>query len=583
LSAIESLTIMKIRPTSRDARVSRIVAPRAYCLVGAALTLGSSGCSSADDASARSQPPPGSTFAPAPSESEGSTEANAPLPEGTPTSSSEGQQVTDLITPPEAEAGSGGSSEGTPAPGGEVTANEPEPVSPPRPPAELPSTEPTVSGPVDVTVTVDVNQRFQTLVGFGASQVYYVDWITLNPNKEEICDVIFRDLGLDILRIGNWYQLRDMQDQQIQNTIEVVQRAQQSLERFPEILMTSWSPPADLKSNGQLANGGTLAQNNGSYVYGEFGDWWLETVSAYRAAGVPVDYVGIQNEPDFTAGYESGRFSPTEGQFAGYGQALAAVRQRFSTLDSPPALLGPEVIGLNVANISSYLDNLDPDDLDVVAHHLYSGGNPNNPDSYNGNMAQMPGVSGGKPIIMSEFAPEAQGPQFFETAWLIHNALTVEGVSGYLYWALGWRNREGTQPVDPGLVTLEDPRPGAPPFSTEKGYSITPTYYALKHFSKWLDAGFQRVGASSSAGGLRASAYVSPESDSVTIVLLNTDAQPHTVSLETSGFIVNGSTAFRTAGSIEQTAALGALALENAVTLPSRSVVTVVLDGATGN
>jgi glucuronoarabinoxylan endo-1,4-beta-xylanase len=547
------------------------------------MALGLSGCS--DDGS---KPPSSATVSPAPGESvpgaapfagpESPSQATGPAGEAStpPSSASEGQGVTDLVTTPDGQPGSGDPAMMDPGEG--VTEVEPTP----RPPAELPSTEPTVSGPVDVNVTVNVTQRFQTLVGFGASQVYYVDWFTLNPNKDEIYDVVFRDLGLDVLRVGNWYQARDMQDPQIQNTIELVQRAQQSLERFPEILMTSWSPPADLKSNGQLANGGTLAQRNGAYVYEEFGDWWLETVNAYRAAGVPVDYVGIQNEPDFTAAYDSARFSPGEGQFAGYGQALAAVRQRFSTLDSPPELVGPEVIGLNVAGISSFLDNLDRDNLDLVAHHLYSGGDPNAPDSYNGGMSQMAGVAAGKPIIMSEFAPEAQGPQFFETAWLIHNALSVEGVSGYLYWALGWRNREGTQPVDPGLVTLEDPRPGAPPFSTEKGYAINPTYYAVKHFAKWLDAGFQRVAANSSVAGLRASAYISPESDRVTVVLLNTDGQPHTVALATQGFTIDGSSAFRTAGSIEQTAALGALETQNAVTLPSRSVVTVVIEGAVG-
>jgi glucuronoarabinoxylan endo-1,4-beta-xylanase len=550
-----------------------------YRWVGAAITLGAGGCSSSDGATPS---PPSSTFSPVPGESAPSSasmatppgEAGSPAPESgmPPGSASEGQQLPDLNAMPGGEMSSGGSDSGPE-----------EPVPDPRPPAELPSTEPTVSGPVDVTVSVNVEQRFQTLVGFGASQVYYVDWITLNPSKGEIYDVIFRDLGLDVLRVGNWYQARDMQDPQIQNTIELVQRAQQSLERFPEILMTSWSPPAELKSNGELANGGTLVQRNGGYAYGEFGDWWLESIVAYRAAGVPVTYVGIQNEPDFTAAYDSARFSPGEGQFAGYGQALAAVRQRFSSLDSPPALIGPEVIGLNVANISNYLQNLDGGDLDAVAHHLYSGGDPNAPDSYNGGMAQMVGVAAGKPIIMSEFAPEAQGPQFFETAWLIHNALSVEGVSAYLYWALGWRNREGNQPVDPGLVTLEDPRPGAPAFSTEKGYTVNPTYYAVKHFSRWLDAGHQRVGASSSANGLRASAYIAPGGDRVTVVLLNTDAQAHTVSLETPGFVASGSSAFRTAGSIEQTAALGALATQNAVTLPSRSVVTVVIEGAAGD
>jgi hypothetical protein len=91
------------------------------------------------------------------------------------------------------------------------------------------------------------------------------------------------------------------------------------------------------------------------------------------------------------------------------------------------------------------------------------------------------------------------------------------------------------------------------------------------------------VGASSSANGLRASAYISPEDDRVTVVLLNTDAQAHTVSLATPGFAGSSSSAFRTAGNIEQTAALGALATENAVTLPSRSVVTIVIEGGVGD
>lgn len=544
--------------------------------LSAALLLGLTACSSNDG------PSGASPFASAAGANSPSAVPQAGVPgvsaevggDTSPSSSSEAPQISGLVDMPVPSPGSS-------APGMPEAAMEtgPDPIPTPRPPAELPSTEPTVSGPVDVTVSVDVAQRFQTLVGLGASQVYYVDWVTLNPNKAELYEVLFRDLGLDILRIGNWYQARDIQDQQIQNTIEVVQRAQQSLEKVPGILMTSWSPPVELKSNGELANGGTLVQRDGAYAYEEFGDWWLETVVAYRAAGVPISYVGIQNEPDFTAAYDSARFSATEGQFAGYGQALAAVRQRLSGLDSPPALIGPEVIGLNVGSISSYLDGLDRDDLDVVAHHLYTGGNPNLPDSYNGGMGQMAGVAAGKPILMSEFAPEAQGPQFFETAWLIHNALTVEGVSGYLYWALGWRNREGTQPVDPGLVTLEDPRPGAPPFSTEKGYTVNPTYYAVKHFSRWLDAGFQRVGTGSSANGLRASAYISPDNQRVTVVLLNTDALPHTVSLATPGFVASSSSAFRTAGTREQTAALGALPMQNAVTLPSRSVVTVVLEG----
>lgn len=464
-----------------------------------------------------------------------------------------------------------------------TVAVEAEVLPEPAPVVELPSTEPTVSGTVDVTVNINTNQRFQTITGFGASQVFYVDWITLNPNKDEIYDILFRDLGLDVLRVGNWYQGRTMQDQQIQNTIEVIERATESLGEPPQILMTSWTPPADLKSNQQLANGGTLAQQGGSYAYGPFGDWWRESIDAYAAAGVSVDFVGIQNEPDFTAPYESALFDPTEGQFAGFGQALSAVRNSFATLAAKPLLVGPEVIGIGNNRVGGYLNGLNMDDLDVVAHHLYNGGqSPDDPDSYIGNMSQVAAAAGEKPIFMTEFTPEEQGsgPLFFTTAWLIHNALTIENVSAYLYWNLAWRDRGENQPIDPGMMTLEDPRPDAPPFTTEKGYTVNPSYYAVKHFSKWLERDFQRVGADSTVNGLRASAYISPGSDQVTVILLNTDPQAHTVSLNTGDFAIGNSSAFRTAGNVEQTAALSALGEGNSVTLPSRSVVTVVFNAA---
>ena len=39
-----------------------------------------------------------------------------------------------------------------------------------------------------------------------------------------------------------------------------------------------------------------------------------------------------------------------------------------------------------------------------------------------------------KPLFMTEFSPSS-GPDMFNTAWLIQNALTVEGVAAYLHCA----------------------------------------------------------------------------------------------------------------------------------------------------
>ena len=98
----------------------------------------------------------------------------------------------------------------------------------------------------------------------------------------------------------------------------------------------------------------------------------------------------------------------------------------------------------------------------------------------------------------------------FDTAWLINNALTVENVSAYIYWELVWNPTPPT-----GLVTIASPSPSS-------SYTINDTYYALKHFARWTDPGWVRVDATSSVSAVRASAFVSPDGGSLTLVLLNT-------------------------------------------------------------
>lgn len=110
-----------------------------------------------------------------------------------------------------------------------------------------------------------------------------------------------------------------------QAAVTIVQNATQALGHPPTILMSSWSPPSYLKSTGDTKNGGTLVKQGTSFAYDQFAQWWLASIGAYAQKGIVPDYISIQNEPDFTATWESCRFDATEGTNAGYGQALDAV------------------------------------------------------------------------------------------------------------------------------------------------------------------------------------------------------------------------------------------------------------------
>jgi glucuronoarabinoxylan endo-1,4-beta-xylanase len=440
----------------------------------------------------------------------------------------------------------------------------------------------------DVTVAVDTTVTHQAMVGFGASLVYYADFISgRQVANDDIYDVLFNQLGLDVLRVGNWYQNQTETGTSTSTPFSdtaipiIVQGATAALGHPPRILMSSWTPPAYLKSNRDTKNGGTLAAPGAAgtgYDYAGFAQWWVSALSAYGAMGVAPDYVSIQNEPEFMTNYESCLFDAAAGGAnAVYGSAVDEVYAAIATsgLAKKPALVGPETIGLGPAaasghTLDDYVAAVDTRTLGAIAHHLYAGGSADDsPDSYIPAMTDEAGLSltTGKLLFMTEFSPPT--PTLLDTAWLIHNALTVEGVSLYLYWALAWAPGS---PVN-WLVTVENPQAA---FTTPKGYTVNDPYYALKHYAKWIDEGWVRVDATSLVSTVKASAFLSPGGADLTVVLLNTDVADHVVAVAPGSFAVNTAAAYRSSGTDERVAPTQ-IAAGNVVTLPAGSILTMTL------
>jgi glucuronoarabinoxylan endo-1,4-beta-xylanase len=436
--------------------------------------------------------------------------------------------------------------------------------------------------PLQVNVTLDAGTRYQTMQGFGGAVAFYVNWFSNHPAKADIASAVFSDLGIQLLRIGNWYQ--NSGPTALGDTVHVVQAAHDALGRTdrPLLEMSGWSPPASLKSNNNTNNGGTLATgSDGQYRYADYGQWWATSVSTYAAQGVVPDFLSIQNEPDFvSANWQTNLLAPMEDStHASYGKALdavvAALQAQGGTL---PQIWGPEVSGVAGSRMQSYTAAMTAtqlDELQGLAHHLYSGGTANQPGSFNGVMATLSTAATGmgKPIFMTEYGPTA--PDMFDTAWLVNNAVTVEGASGYIYWPLTWAPpAAGSLPG--GLVTTENPG-NAANWTTPNGWQINDIYYAIRHFSKWTDVGWQRVSTTADVAVVKTSAFVSPDSTQATIVLLNVDTAEHDVTLATGAFPFTTSHVYRTSGTTERTTDIGPLGADSVVILPGRGIATVTL------
>ena len=415
---------------------------------------------------------------------------------------------------------------------------------------------------------VDVNEVYQKIEGFGAAGAWYEGWLTAHPLKEEIYDIIFGQLGLDIYRLRNTYEISSSN---IIDSAEIVEAAELSLGYPIKILISSWSPPAYLKSNSSTVVG-TLDRSvrGGGYRYDRFAQWWVDSLEEYAGYGIDANYISIQNEPDFlTTDWDTCKFTPTETEeWAGYDLAFEAVHQELNsrmTEANMPKLLAPEACGCGSSK--SYIDALiDPNHAYGYAHHLYADGNFNNPKAFIPALINFGTKYKDKPLFQTEYSAGSEQEQFIvglNQALHMYNSLVHEGASSYFYWNLFW-GEEG------GLVSLDNP------WQSDPNYTINPTYYAFKHYSAFTDPNWHRVEASTDSSGLRISAFTSPDANELTIVIINISEIDIDLTLSLENFSPDETVVYRTSET-EHFVNIGTFDQLHPLTLPAQTITTINL------
>ena len=170
-------------------------------------------------------------------------------------------------------------------------------------------------------IVVDAGARFQRMEGFGASITDSAAAVLyrLDPARR---DEVMRDLfdpehgdGLGYLRqpMGAsdfvdepHYTYDDMPagrtdfglrhfliDHDRAQIIPLLRRARQ-LNPALKVMATPWSPPAWMKTTGSLIGGRLIDEPR---IYQAYARYFVKFLKAYAAAGIPVDAVTVQNEP----------------------------------------------------------------------------------------------------------------------------------------------------------------------------------------------------------------------------------------------------------------------------------------------
>lgn len=413
--------------------------------------------------------------------------------------------------------------------------------------------------------TVNYNTVYQQLEGFGGAAVYECPDLTTHTKREEIYDLLFQELGIEILRIRNCYGY----DSSSVNATKTIIAEAREPGRNPNLKLelVPWSPPGYLKSSGSH-NGGTLAGGPSAYVYDDYADWWYGSLVEWASGtnGIVPDFISIQNEPDWEATYDSCIFNPTEDtNAAGYDQAFEAVYNELYAQMGPnmPEMWAPCTMGFG--NSVAYIEALDDigqlDNVDGFSHHLYSDGDYNNPDGMIAGMTSYNASYGYKPLHMTEYVKLNTIPNFdmaWRFAWHIYNCLYYEHVTSYFNWTLFRAYGSG------GIVTL----------NSSSTYIIRPQYWYLKAYARFTGEDWYVLDTSvSGTTDFRMSAFKNPESNELTVVILNiSDGDTPLTSFTLNDFTPGSSEVYQ---SYEDNYWVSLGSFSTPLSLPGRSITTI--------
>ncbi len=431
---------------------------------------------------------------------------------------------------------------------------------------------PLPSKAANVTVNVDYNNPRQTLEGFGASATWVANDIdAFSPAKQtQILDLLYNtsqpSAGLSWVRVGSFLcnfnpspGVFDWNHWGIQSGMRWLQRvnAAYGVNKF---VVSSWSPPAWMKDNNSCTSGGHVLPAQYANL-AALKIQWLNNAKAQLGFEAQVE--SVQNEPNTRANYDSCEWTTSEMNTF----VVNHLRPALAASGLTARLMAPEVsFYSNFDNAWGFPLLNDPGmraAVSIVATHGY--GRTDNFSNPCNSCAQY-----NKPIWQTEDSNldgRYNGSIDDGMTWSteIYKALNAGRFSAWFYWWVMTLNNDNQ-----GLINAN---PATDSFQVPK------RLYVVGQFSRFIRPNSVLLLSTSSDSTLQVTA-VRPASGAVAVVLANTGKTSHTVTVNLSGLSNPPAsvTPYRTSASENQAqlSALGVFSGAFTITVPAKSVVTVV-------
>ena len=247
---------------------------------------------------------------------------------------------------------------------------------------------------------------------------------------------------------------------------------------------TPWTPPREWKTNHDTANGGSLDPAH----YQDYANALADYAQDMTRQGIPLYALSIQNEPNWTADYESCRW--TAQQFADF---LPYLGQTFAARGITTKIMLPEQLNWDFSLANTIMANPAlAQYVGILAAHNYGE---------TSNSWKPCTIAGGRSVWETEISSfvESDLGSAIDTADDIHQAMTDGNANAYHYW---WLNASGYA----GLV--------------DNG-NATKRMWAMGQYSRFVRPGWVRIGETDD-GGLDITTFKDPVSGKFAIVVVNT-------------------------------------------------------------
>jgi glucosylceramidase len=396
------------------------------------------------------------------------------------------------------------------------------------------------SGPV---ITVNPNSTYQSMVGFGASFTDAAAWNVFNsPRRDEIMNALFNPssgVGMSWLRqpVGatdfsrSFYTYNDGAADPSLSRFSIAHdnpyilplvRQAKALNPQLSIMASPWSAPAWMKTNNNLI-GGSL---NDSRV-GVYADYLVKFAQAYGAAGAPIAYMSVQNEPNFSPpGYP--------GMLMSAGQQSTIINNLVPKLRA--AGLSTRLLGYdhNWDNTSyaQQVNNSAGANVAGSAWHCY-GGNPSG-------QSTVRNAQPGKEIFFTECSGTSSGTD----AATFRDTLRWQGINLAIGTTRNWARTVTTwnMALDANHGPVIGSCGNCMGVVTTNGSNVTynAEYYVLGHLSKFVKPGAVRIDSTGyGEGGIQNVAFRNPDGTIVLVALNSGGTQNFQVSFGGQSFGYN--------------------------------------------